>query len=466
MKFRIIIVLGIFYIGFCNGQNTSIDTSGYIQGDLEYNLIYAADKGYKDEVLRFLNNGVNPDASLENGVTALMFAVQGNHFDVVKIFVLNGANINKVPDNGNSALITAVLNDTLEIAEYLIRNGADIDLADYNKVTPLMQAVANGNYFMTDMLLYYGADVTKKDIHGTDAMMLASLLGLHEIIGLLASYGADVNTVDKKLRTPLHMAVQNGFINAADTLISLGASVNKPDDAGYVPLCVAVENNDLESIRLLVEKGANPDIKISGSRNALTIAQEYKNDTIIEYLRVHKTSRIIMPDFDRFVAGTDIQWNNRDFMWGFSFGMSDKKYNFEIFGDYRFRPSAIAVLEKENEHVYFQYRERRGAYSLGLDKRFPVFRASSNNEYGFFAGVKETLTFGSYRGSANKPSTRFITVPRIGVYWMYNPLYFKFFYEYVNLGLDKIGNGRLNFALCFNINRKKNVYYPKYINWL
>ncbi|MBN2610872.1 MAG: ankyrin repeat domain-containing protein [Bacteroidales bacterium] len=465
MKFSINILFGIICPVFCFGQQTSIDTSGYIKGDLEYNLIYAADKGYKNEVLRLLNAGAKADASLGNGVTALMYAVQGNHFDVVKILVLNGADINKVPDNGNTALITAVLNDTLEIAEYLIRNGADINLADYYKVTPLMQAVANGNYYMADMLLYYGADVTKKDIHGTDALMLASLLGLNEIAGLLVTYGSDINSVDTRLRTPLHMAVQNGFIDAADTLIALGADINRADEVGYTPLCVAVENNDLEMLKFLITKGASTEIKVSGSQNALNIAREHKNDSIIAFLRLHQATRIIRPSFDKFVLGSDIHWNSRDFMWGFSFGISDKKYNFELFGDYRFRPTAIAVLEKESENVYFQYRERRGAYSLGLDKRFAVFRVSSN-EYGIFAGVKETLTFGSYRGSSNKPDTRFVTVPRIGVYWIYNPLYVKFFYEYLNLNLEKMGNGRFNFALCFNINRKKNVYFPKYINWL
>ncbi len=465
-KKTIVIIILCSFILVSYGQETKIDTSNYISGDLDYNLILASEKGYSLEVLRLLNEGANVNADLGNGVTPLMYAVQEGHFDVVKILVLNGADVNKVPDNGNSALIAAVLADSLDIAEYLIRHGADIDQADYNKVTPLMQSVANGSYYMTDMLLYYGADVLKKDIHGTDALMLSSLLGLYEIDSLLIEHGANVNSTDNKLLTPLHMAVQNGYIEIAGLLIEKGADINMSDVSGYTPLGIAVENNDLNMVRFLVDKGAKVNTKISNSQNALTIALDHKNDSIIHFLLEHKSSRIIWPSFNKYFIGTELNWNSKDFLWGFNVGISDKKYNLEIFADYRFRPSAIAVLQKESEHVSYQYRERRGSYSIGLDKKFQFNRKPAFTNYGLFTGIKETLTFGSYRGSSNKPDTRLLTVPRVGVYLNYFFINSKFYYEFLNLDLPEISNGRWNFAFYFNIDRKKNSYNPKYIYWL
>ena len=457
-------LISLFFIAY--GQETETDTSGYIPGDLDYNLIYAADKGYKDEVLRLLDLGAHVNGSLGNGVTPLMYATQGGHLDVVKILIQNDAKVNQVPENGVTALISAVLIDSLQIAEFLIRNGADVNKADMNKVTPLMQAIANGNYPMTDMLLYYDADFNQKDIQGTDALMVASFLGLTDIVRLLTDLGADVNTSDSMHRTPLHMAIQNGFIDIVEILIENGAEIDRTDISGLTPLGVAVENDDLEMTRFLVSHGAKTSKKFTCTQNALTIATEHKNDSIIKFLKQSRVKRILLPTFNKYIIGIDLDWNTEDFLTGVHFGISDRKYQLEVFTEYRFRPFAIPVLEKESSDVSYQYRERRGAYSIGIDKKFRIINTGHINNYGLFLGFKECLTFGSYRGSTQKPDTKWITIPRAGLYWNYRYLNAKLYYEYMNLDLYQISDGRLNFSFYFNINWRRNRYSPKYIDWL
>ncbi|MBN2212632.1 MAG: ankyrin repeat domain-containing protein [Bacteroidales bacterium] len=467
MQNKIVILctlLSIFFLAY--GQEPEKDTTGYISGDLDYNLIYSSYKGNKDEVIRLLKVGADVNGSLGNDVTPLMYATQEGYFDIVEILVLSGAEINKVPDNGITPLISAVIIDSLEIAEFLIRNGADVNLAGHHKATPLMQAIANGNYLMTDMLLYYGADITKKDIHGTDALMLASFLGLTDIASLLIDYGADVNSTDIKQRTPLHLAVQNGFIEVVELLIEKNAETERTDIAGYTPLGIAVMYNDLEMTRFLVSKGAKANHKISFSKNALTIARENKNDSIVDFLRNNNTRRIPWPGFNQFITGPDLNWNSDDLLTGIHFGISDWKYLIDIFAEYKFRPSAIPVLVKESDNVSYQFRERRGAYAVGADKKFLVISARNGIKYGFMLGCKETVTFGSYRGSSSTPVTRWLTVPRAGIYMNYRFLNAKLYYEYLKLDLYRINNARFNFSIYFNINRKKNTYAPKYINWL
>ena len=457
-------LISLFFITY--GQEPETDTSGYIPGDLDYNIIYAADKGNKEEVLRLLDLGADVNGTLGNGVTPLMYATQGGHFDVVKILILNDAKVNQVPENGVTALISAVLIDSIQIAEFLIRNGADVNQSDINKVTPLMQAIANGNYLMTDMLLYYDADAIQKDIQGTDALMVASFLGLTDIVSLLSDYGADVNSTDTKLRTPLHMAVQNGFIDIVEILIENGAEIDKTDISALTPLGTAIENDDLEMIRFLVSHGAQTSKKFTCTQNALTIATEHKNDSIIKFLRQSKVKRILWPTFNKFMIGTDLNWNTDDFLTGVHFGISDRKYQLEVFAEYRFRPFAIPVLEKESDDVSYQYRERRGAYSFGIDKRFRIISTGNMNHYGLFLGFKECITFGSYRGSTQNPDTKWLSIPRAGLYWNYRYLNAKLYYEYMKLNLYQISDGRLNFSFYFNINWQKNRYAPKYIDWL
>lgn len=461
-----IFYLLISFIFTAYGQEHETDTSGYIPGDLDFNLIYACDKGYKEEVLRLLDLGADVNGSLGNGVTPLMYATQGGRLDIVKILVLNDAKVNNVPDNGMTALASAVLIDSMKIAEFLIRNSADVNQSDHYKVTPLMQAIANGNYLMTDMLLYYNADVLQKDVQGTDALMVASFLGLTDIVSLLTDIGADVSSSDAKQRTPLHLAVQNGFIDVVEILLDNGAEIDKTDIAGLTPLGTAIENDDLEMTRFLVSKGAKANKKFSNTQNALTIAAEHKNDSIIQFLQQSKVRRILWPTFNKFIIGIDVNWNTDDFLTGAHFGISDRKYQLEVFAEYKFRPFAIPVLEKESDYVSYQYRERRGAYAFGMDKKIRIISTGNIHHYGVFLGFKECLTFGSYRGSTQKPDTRWLTIPRAGLYWNYRFLNAKLYYEYMKLNLYQISDGRLNFSFYFNINWQKNTYAPKYIDWL
>ncbi len=446
-------------------DKVNIDTSDYFPGDLNYNLIIAANNGYTKEVLRLLNKGADIDASIHEGITPLMYAVQEGYIDVVKILVLNGADINKKPYNGISPLISSVINNNLEIAEYLIRNGADIDQPDFSEVTPLMYAIANGNLTMTDILLYYECDYSKKDIQGIDALSLSAYLGYIEITRLLLQVGADVNTTDDNGNTPLHIAVQNGFIETADSLIEHGANLELQNRYGYSPLAIAVENNDIMMSKFLLNKGADPNKQVSSSLNPLTIAINNRNDSLKTLLLEKNAKRNWLPSFYKYNLGTYITWNISDFLWGFDFGISDRKYNFDLVADYKFRPFAIRVLEKENPTTYYQYWERRAFFSLGLDKKFIVIKTNNYN-YGLICGVKESLTFGSYRGTKTKPDISILTVPRIGVLFASKSFTAKLAYEYMNLNLYKVKTGWINTSFSFNINRKKNFNHPTNINWL
>jgi ankyrin repeat protein len=444
-------------------DTTVIDTSFYVTGNMNYNLILAADKGYADEVLRLLNKGADINTTTWDGITPLMYAIENQDTNLVKILVLNGADIDKKPDNGLPGLISAVIADNLDIAEYLIRKGAYIDVTDNYGNTPLMYASAYGYPVMTDMLLYYEAGVNKKNISGTDALTIASFYGDYNLADLLIRGGAEVNSQDNKGHSALHCAIQNGYADIADLLIDHGADINCKTNNNYSPVAIAVANNDMELTQYLTEKGANVNERISLAENPLSLARSNRNKAIKKYLLENGGRRNLWPSFSRYNFGLNFSWNLDDFMTGIEMGMLDTKFNIALKGGLAFRPWSMRVLEKVTPELSYQYRERRTALCLGIYKRINFVNINNRLGTGIMLGAKEVYTFGSYRGSLEKPDSKMILAPGGGIYWNSNSFGVNLMYEYLDYGLYKIGPGRIDISFIFNIGSKTKIYMPKFI---
>lgn len=465
MKSRILAVIVIFFQLCGYSQPSSTDTSDYIYGDNTYNYIIAAYKGNADEVKRLLSLGADINESVQDGMTALMYAAEKNYMGIAKILIERGAEVNIYNDYGESPLIIAVKNNNIEIAELLILNGAGIDRTDSEEVTPLMHAIANGNYVITDMLLYYGANVNIKDEKGNDALIISSFLGFTDIDSLLLDYGAYINSTENTGLTPLHVAVQNGFIDVVKFLVDNGADINALNKYGYSPLAIAVELNDIEMTEFLIKNGANANHRITMSMSILDLAKSNKNDSIKNILRKNKAHSVLLPAFEKVETGINQEFNADDYLLGFSLGLSDKKYNIDLYADYKFRPFATRVLEQTGENIYFQYWEKRAIYSLVLDKKLKLFSAPGYSSVGLFAGMKGAYTFGSYRGVKDKPAPLYTLSPRIGLYYSNNWFRSKLSYEYKDLNLYEFQKGWIGISVSFLINRKQNVYRQKTIEW-
>ena len=128
------------------------DTAASLEGDREFNLIQAADKGQLDIVKFLVKRGVDVDAKTMDGVTSLMYASQ---------------------------------NGDIEIMEYLISKGADVNATPFNNVTPLIGAVRTGHYEAAEMLLEAGAKVDAKDELALTSLMHASAYDSPEVADLL-----------------------------------------------------------------------------------------------------------------------------------------------------------------------------------------------------------------------------------------------------------------------------------------
>jgi ankyrin repeat protein len=448
-----------------DSDTVALDTSDYVDGDLDYNLIMASYKGYSQEVLRQLNNGANINAVTLDGISALMYAVQNENLEVCKILLYNGANPNLDPYNGVPALITAVKSGNIEITELLIRKGAKINIQDYFGVTPLMNACAFNLITMTDLLLYYDADVNLADNQGNTALILASYYGNTEILQLLIDKQASLEKPDKKGFTALHCATQNGNLDVAEILISKGANMELKNGSGYSPLSLAVQNNNTKLTRFLIEKGAKVNSKISASMNPLNVAKANNNDTIMGLLKDNGAHLNRLPAFSYYSLNFKFSSSTDDFMLGGGLGLHDTRYGLSLNTGYVARLSAKRVLTQETATDYYQYFEKRSYVYLELTDMQSLLSWHNRNSFGIGAGGELIYSFGSYRATSNKPDKVFVLAPEALAYIKLSPLVFTFGYEYLDFKLPDFSPHRFNFGVTFLIHGKHIKQSTKKVLW-
>jgi len=446
-------------------DSLAIDTSEYVIGDLDYNLIIASYKGYPKEVLRLLNNGANVNATTLDGITPLMYAVQNEQLEICKILLLNNADPNINPYDGVPALISAVKTGNADITELLIRKGANINVRNLQGITPLMYASAFKLYTIVDILLYYDAAVNLTDNKGNSALIVAAYYGNTEIVKLLIDKQTGLENSDKKGFTALHCAAQNGNIEIAEELVSNGASMEIKNKPGYSPLSLAVLNNNSEVTKLLIKKGANVNSKISSSMRPLNIAIKNKNDTIFGLLKENGARMSRMPAFNYGSLNFKCSSSVNDFMLGGGLGIHDTRYGISFNTGYVARLSTKQVLKKDIGNFYYQYWEKRSYLYLELTEQPSLYSWHNRNNIGIGAGVELIYTFGSYRGTTAKPDKDFIYAPEAFAYVKMGQLAFSFGYEYMDFKIPDFSPNRFSCGIYFIIRGKQLRQSTKKVLW-
>jgi ankyrin repeat protein len=435
------------------------DTSEYILGDFNFNLLIASEKGYSKEVLRLLKAGAYVNYKTDEGVTPLMYAVQNEDFEVCKILLLNGANPNIKPYNGIPALITATKLGNIEIAEYLIRSKADINITDDQGSTSLMYASAFNYYDLCDMLLYYDASVNIQDKYGNTALILASYYGNTDIVELLMNNKATLEKSDFAGFSSLHCASQNGNIEIAKMLVTNGASADLKNKLGYSPLSVAILNNKTNLVKYFAEQGADVNSKICPSIFPLNLAKRSGNDSIYSILKSNGAKKSWVPAFNYSSIDFALNFSSDDFLFGFGYGIYDTRYGLTLNSGYSIRVKAQQVLAQKSDNLYFQYWERRSYLHLGLMERIHFLKWGNGNSLGIAAGYQMQYHFASYRGTTVNPKEGFFFVPEVALFIKLDLVAFSVDYEKLDIQTKGISENRINFGIHFLI-RSSQIKQP------
>ena len=424
-----------------------ISSAAYITNDNEYNIVIASLKGDYNVVESLLKNGLSANTTLDDGSFPLLFAAEAGNIRICKLLIEKGANVNLVPRNGQTALIGSILAKHENITDLLIEKGANINLPDYLGKTPLIHAASIDDTAMCVFLLKNNADLKAKDNFGTDAFMTAVVYGQKASINLLLKYKADPNTYDKKGVTPIMILVKNNDIEYLDTLIVHGADINKVSKHGNSALSIALEKNDELLVNKVIEFGANVNQKLTFAENPMIIAKYNKTDKfIIETLQNKGAKNNYWPDFKQYTIGTLVNWNLKDFMAGFTFGVKEIKYGIDINGGMAFRPFYVPILIEDLPNNYSQYYEYRHIAFVGIDKNINILYYNEDLITGINLGLNYAYSFGSYKGTDMNAKDMFVPIPQIGVYEIINGFQFGLSYQFCDFNTEGVSANRICFT--------------------
>ena len=258
----------------------------------------------------FLNRVIDYNHTTHFGETALCSAVAAGHDEIVRYLLEDkkaDANIHtnaRSTNPGSTPLHLAVIKGNVAAVRLLLSHGA-IPSATYNTssmqkigVTPLHLAAEHGHLDIARLLIgcrvYLNAPFTGGPWQGTTPLHLAAQNGHLEMARLLLTSGAIPNTISASSEgfgvTPLHSAVYQGHLEVARLLLERGANPNGvvfEPKIGVVkpPLFFAAEKGNLELVQLLLERGADVTLQNSGGDSAETYAFKLNQPPVVERLK-------------------------------------------------------------------------------------------------------------------------------------------------------------------------------------
>ena len=143
------------------------------------------------EVVRYLlNRGENPNATSEEGRTALHEASFNGHLEIVKILIEKGANINAKAKNDRTPLHEASEAGHFGVVEFLIEKGADIEAQDKQGRTPLHEAARRAQLKAVAFLIQKWANIHAPNDYADIVKHLSGSYTLLEVDRLLKKLGA------------------------------------------------------------------------------------------------------------------------------------------------------------------------------------------------------------------------------------------------------------------------------------
>ena len=240
-----------------------------------------------DVVRSLLADGVDANAPLADGTTALLWAAHWNDVKMADLLLGADANVNASDDHGVTPLVRAAENASLPMIQRLLEAGANSNLTQANGLTALMVAARTGNLEVVRALVDAGSDVnavTKQ--HGATALMWATTESHANVVQLLLDSGAHANHSTADGFTPLLFAAGTGNVELAEQLLANGVDVNDTGVDGTHALPYAIVNGHHEFALFLLRQGADATATL-GTISALHAAAGNVGTWLGEWSRQH-----------------------------------------------------------------------------------------------------------------------------------------------------------------------------------
>ena len=263
-----------------NGINPNIDVNGTPQ------IFYILEKG-KDSIAKMMiSQGCDCNVHNKNNETPFFFACKYNCINVFTYLITQDyTDINIVNTDGYTPIMAAMESDNTVIVKRLLAKDADVSKVNKDGNDLLMLAAANGNLSIVKAILAKNPDFKLVNKQGRNALSIAVTNGNTSVVKALISCGSDVNIVDNKQETPFYTACKRGFTDIAVSLASVVADVNYVcPKTGETPLTEAAYRGRIGCVKALLKVKADPNLANSRHKTPLILAVENGRTATVQKL--------------------------------------------------------------------------------------------------------------------------------------------------------------------------------------
>ncbi len=252
-------------------------------------LMHATLYASPESVKLLLDHGADPNATDNDGLTALMLAV--SNLAKVRLLLEHGAQVDAKSKLGRTPLLMAsAYAGNAGVVRALLDAGADIHYADGAGWTSIAVAARTGDPELLQTLLASGADVAAGKagpLSPGTPLTHAAWLGDAESVELLLSHGADKDV--KSMNVALIFSATHGYQELVQRLLDAGADPRANIVTNYVPespILAAAYSDSLntEIVKLLLQRGVDVEAKDARGETPLRIARDRGQTEIVRLL--------------------------------------------------------------------------------------------------------------------------------------------------------------------------------------
>ncbi|XP_067659947.1 ankyrin-3-like [Haliotis asinina] len=291
------------------------------------NILHAALNSKRMDTVKYVltNDFVDIDSRNNDGITAVMLAVQGGLAEIFDLMVRKGANMSLVNEDKQTILHMACEEGHSEIVKYILtENVVNINGRDDGGKTPVQMAAEQGYLDIVALLEGKGADmsvvddrgenilhtlildgqlnlaiylltqknvvqnINKKSLTGRTPVMVAALWGQRDLFDILVKNGADLTLEDADGNSILHLACK-GSVDIVKYLLSNNVvDINARGHLNRTPVLIAAERGNIETFELLMKQGADMLLLDDDGNNVLLLAVRGGNVDLVQHILVNR----------------------------------------------------------------------------------------------------------------------------------------------------------------------------------
>ena len=247
-------------------------------------LLLGSYYGREKAVSILLQANANPNLQKDDGATPIFIAAGKGHSDIVSILLQANANLNLQKDSGATPIFIAAQEGHSDIVSILLQANANPNLPKDDGATPIFMAAQEGHSDIVSILLQANANPDLQTDDSVTPIFIAAWKGHSDIVSILLQANANPDLQKDDSVTPLFMAAQEGHSDIVSILLQANANPDLQKDDGGTPIFIAAGKGHSDIVSILLQANANPDLQRDDSVTPLFMAAQEGHSDIVSIL--------------------------------------------------------------------------------------------------------------------------------------------------------------------------------------